>query len=338
MKTRILTAALVLSLFTAGCSSKKYYEPEEVHSLKAESSRYSGEMIDLTRDGATLDSGSYIGQDGVSEIALGEGFRFLSQSKKYILASNIEGNLKILDKKSGETVRLVALHTPVVSAAIAQGKVAYILNDNTFGIYEIRGNRKTVENRSSHSFAIDTRAATPMFVDKLVVMPMLDGKIIIVNHTAPHSNSNAVYISSKKLFNNVIYLSRIGNTMIAATPNAIITLSSAGKKEYRANISEVTTLGKAIYIFTKEGEVIKLSEKMRLMEKMKFKFAHFSLATAFDGKVFALDQQGSLIVMNRDLSKYKVYDLGAVDIPAYVSGSTLYKDGKAIALSSLTYE
>ncbi len=329
-----LTFAIGAILFS-GCSGKQYFEP--VQTFSASSSSYDGTIIDLSRDGATLKNGKYIGKLGLSSFDIGEGYRFLSESKNYALASNAEGVLNIIDKDTKESARAVSLHVPVVSATIRNGIVAYILNNNTFGIYQVEDNRKVVESRSERTFAIDTRAASPMFIDNLVVMPMLDGKLIIVD-SLNSDNAKVVYLSSKKVFNNVVYLSRMGNIMVAATPRKVITLGGRGKEEYRANISEVAVADSSIFVFTKEGEIVKLNTTLQEVASKKFKFAHFSAATAFGGKVYGLDQQGSLIVLSSDLSKFKIYDIGKVDEPALISGTKLYKDGKIIELSKLGYE
>lgn len=329
----LTTAVLVFS----GCSSKQYFEPEKTYSASSASSSYGSSIVDLSRDGATLKSGHYIGKHGVGSIKVGEGYRFLSESSAYVLAGSAEGVLKVIDKSTGKSVRSVSLEVPIVSATIQRGLIAYVLNNNAFGIYQIEGDKKLVENRSGRTYAIDTRAATPMFVDSLAVMPMLDGKLIILNSNAPDS-AKVVYLSSDKVFNNVVYLSRSGNTMIAATPKKLITLGGDGQKEYRANISEVTISDGMVYLFTKEGEVMKLDTALEVLTQKKFKYAHFSVSTAFGGRVFALDQKGSLIVLSADLSKHKIYDLGEVDTPAFIAGTKLYKDGKIIELSKLGYE
>ncbi|HFQ61213.1 MAG TPA: hypothetical protein ENK39_02790 [Epsilonproteobacteria bacterium] len=325
----------VVALVMSGCSGKQYFEPAQTYSVSANS--FDGTIIDLSRDGATLDDGRYIGKSGVSTLNLGEGYRFLSENKNYVLASNTEGILNIIDKNTKKSVRAVSLHVPVVSATIKDGIVAYILNNNTFGIYEVEDNRKVVESRSERTYAIDTRAASPIFIDNLAVMPMLDGKLIIVD-IYNSDNAKVVYLSSNKVFNNVVYLSRRGNTMIAATPTKLITLGTEGKKEYSANISEVAMDSDYIYLFTKEGMVVKLNSALQPIATKKFKFAHFSAATAFGNKVYGLDQQGSLIVLSSDLKKFKIYDVGAVDEPAFVTGNKIYKDGKVIDLSKLGYE
>lgn len=337
MKTLALTLVSLAVLLFSGCSSKKYFEPEQTFSASNASSSYGGNMVDLSRNGGTLDSGQYIGKSGVSSIKLTEGYRFLNENNKYILTANAEGILNVIDKKTGESVRAISLHIPVVSASIQNGLIGYVLNNNTFGIYRMSDNSKIVESRSERTFAIDTRAASPLFIENLVVLPMLDGKLIIVN-VADAENAKIVYISSEKVFNNVIYLSRTGNTMVAATPKRVITLGNEGQNEYQANISEVAVSGNRIYLFTKEGKVIALSHALEELATSKYKFAHYAVGTAFGGKVYALDQQGSLIVMNSDLSKNKIYDLGEVSEPAFITGTKLYKDGDVIELSKLGYE
>lgn len=337
MKVLSLLAFTIAALFFSGCSSKKYFEPEQTFSASHASNSYGGSIRDLSRDGGTLKSGQYIGKAGLSTINLGEGYRFLNENDSYVLAANAEGILKIIDKKTTKSVRAVSLHVPVVSATIKDGVVAYILNSNTFGIYQMADNRKIVESRSEATYAIDTRAASPMFIDNLVVMPMLDGKLIIVN-IADTDNAKVVYISSEKVFSNVIYLARKDNTMIAATPKRLITLGNGGKREYKANISEVAVDNGIIYLFTKEGQVIALNSDLEAVGISKYKFAHYAVGTAFSGRVYALDQGGSLIVMNSHLTKRKIYELGEVGEPAFITGTKLYKDGKIIELSKLGYE
>ncbi len=329
----LLTAA---ALLFSGCSSKQYFEPEQTYSAGNAVTSYGSTIIDLSRDGATLQNGQYIGRKGISRINLGKGYRFLSESSAYVLAGNPEGKLKIINKGNGKVIRTVDLEVPIVSASIHNGTVAYILNNNAFGIYRISGDKKVMENRSELTYAIDTRAASPMFIDSLVVMPMLDGKLVIMDSRDP-VDAKVIYLSSDKIFNNVIHLSRSGDTLVAATPKKLITVGVDGQMEHRADISDVAVSGSTIYLFTKEGEIIKLNSMLEELARKKFKFAHFAAATVVGGKVYALDQMGSLIVLSPDLKKYRIYDLDEVESPVFISGTKLYKDGKVIDLSKLSY-
>jgi len=337
MKHYLLPLLASGALLLSGCSSKQYFEPEATFDVPSVQHAYDGKIVDKSRDGATLEDGHYIGKSGLSKIVLKPGYRFLSESGKYVLAGNSDGKLVLLNKKTGKMEKEIDLHVPVVSASVRKGLIAYILSNNAFGLYRIGDGKKIIENRSERTFAIDTRAASPLFVDSLVVMPMLDGKLIIFDVNDPEM-AKVVYLSSEKVFNNVIYLSRTGDTLVAATPQRLLTLGAAGEFDYRANIAEVAIAGKNIYLFTKEGEIIKFNVLLDTLAKKKFKFAQFSAATAVNGKVYALDKQGSLIVVDSGLKKAKIYDVGEVDSPVFIAGTKLYKDGKIIHLDKLGYE
>ena len=337
MQKLALLAFTVSAILFSGCSSKKYFEPEHTFSASSASKSYGSNIVDISRDGGTLENGQYLGKAGVHALELGEGYRFLNENGAYVLATNSEGILRVISKKTKKSVNDIALNVPVVSASVRNGLVAYVLNNNAFGIYSLSRKSKILENRSEKVYAVDTRAASPMFIENLVVLPMLDGKLVIVN-VADTQSAKVVYLSSETTFNNVIYLGRMQNTMIASTPKRLITLGGAGRLEYRANISEVAVDSGHIYVFTKEGKIISLNASLNEIASKKFKFAHYAAGTAFGGRVYALDQQGSLIVLNAALTKYKVYDLGAVSEPAIMTGSKLYKDGDVIELSKLGYE
>lgn len=337
LQSRVSFAVLTATaLIFSGCSSKQYFEPEQTFSANSAASSYGGTIVDQSRDGATLKSGRYIGKAGISNINLGENYRFLSESSSYVLAGSVDSMLKVINKKTGKIVRTVSMGVPVVAAGIENGLVAYVLNDNTFGLYNVSTDKKLIENRSEKTFAIDTRAATPMFIDNLAVIPMLDGKIVVLSKNDPE-NATVVYLSSYEAFNNVIYLNRTGNTMVAATAKKLITIGDLGQQELPANISDVAISKGQIYIFTKEGEVIKLDQNLNPVAQKKFRYVHFSAATAVAGKVYGLDQGGSLIVLNSNLTKYKIYDIGETDTPVFIMGTKLYKDGKIIHLDKLGY-
>lgn len=99
LKTLSLTLLTLATLLFSGCSSKKYFEPEQTFSASSASASYGGNMVDLSRNGGTLESGQYIGKSGVSSIKLTEGYRFLNENSRYILTANAEGILNVIDKK-----------------------------------------------------------------------------------------------------------------------------------------------------------------------------------------------------------------------------------------------
>ena len=331
MKQIIWIVAAIL-LF-AGCSGKKYFEPAQTLNPSSAVGGHKGKAVYLTRNGVTFDNGTYISKKGAGIAALGAGYHYIGENPAYLIVTNGAGKLALISKKSKKIVHSVTFEAPVVSAGIKNGKIVYLLQDNTFGIYKLSSKEKLIESKSDDAYAVDARIATPIFVDNLVVIPTLDGKLLILDTQSPE-DARVIYVSSKSKLNNIIYLSRMGNTLIAATPSRIMIIGS-NEGEITEGISEVAAANGSIYVFTKAGEIIKFSSSLKELARKKFKFAHFSAATAYGERVYALDQKGSLIVLNSSLTKKRIYDVGKVKDFAFVSGHKIYKDNKVVFLDKL---
>ena len=331
MKQFIWIVAAILLL--AGCSGKKYFEPAQTLKPTGAINGHKGNEVYVTRNGVTFDNGSYISRRGPGSVILGRGEHYLGESSGYILTGNGRGRLSLISKKSKKRVKTVSFDAPVVSAAVKGGNIVYLLQDNTFGIYKISSGQKLIENKSEDTYAVDARIASPIFVDNLAVIPTLDGKLLILDMNSPE-NARVIYVSSKTKLNNIIYLSRMGNTLVAATPSRVMIIGS-NEGEFTEGISEVSIANGSIYVFTKAGEIVRFSSSLKELARKKFKFAHFSAAAAIGKRVYALDQKGSLIVLNSSLSKKRIYDVGKVKDFAFVSGHRIYKDNEVIYLDKL---
>ena len=320
-------------LLLAGCSGKKYFEPKQTYKAKSALGGHKGKVVYLTRNGVTFNNGTYVSKKGPGIVRLGANQHYLGENASYIIAANGAGKVSLISKQSKKVVRSVSFEVPVVSAAVKGNKIVYLLQDNTFGIYSFSSKEKLVESKSDEAYAVDARIASPIFVDTLAVIPTLDGKLLILDMQSPE-DARVIYVSSKTKLNNIIYLSRMGNTLVAATPSRVMIIGSS-EGEFTEGISEVAIANKAIYVFTKAGEIVKFSPTLKELARKKFKFAHFSAATAFGGRVYALDQKGSMIVLDAGLKKYRIYDVGKVKNFAFASGHRIYKDSMVIYLDKL---
>lgn len=338
MFKNILFTILVMFL-VVGCSSKKYYEPEDTLSVpKNAVSSYEGDILSINRTGATLDNGKYISNNGVSSLVMPEGYNFLNETNTKVLASNAKGSLIVISKNNSKIDVELTFPVPVVSATLKGDLIAYVLNSNIFGLYNTTTKKKLIEDNSEATYAIDTRATNPVFMDSIAIMPMLDGKLILVS-VDDVRNVKVIYVSGEKSFNNIIYINPTKSSIVASTSSRLLKLGTRSKKEYKAAISEVIIVNDDLtYVFTKDGEVISLNRGFEEIGKLKYKFAHYTAASVIDNKVYALEQQGSLIVMNKELTKFKVYELDEVETPIMMTNNKLYKDGDILDLSKLNYE
>lgn len=333
MLKKILLATSIATLLFTGCSNKEYYEPKSASSLSGTS--MGDELIHYSRDGATLASGKVLTKTQTVDLKLKKGFYFINNSKNAAITADAHGNCNIVTKDG--IVDSTKFSNPLVAGTLIGKHLIYLLQNNHYGVYDFSQKKILFTNKSTKVFAIDTRIANPLPVDKLVVIPTLDGKLTILD-LSTLKIVKEMYVSTENTFNNVIYLNKIQNTLIAATPNKVLSISSQGKKELETSLSEVIINNDAVFVFATDGRILKLDKSLTVVSEKKFKFAHFSVAALNNDKVFALDKQGYLIVANQSLSKHKVYKLSEVDSYTFVSNNQLYLDNEIIELNKLNYE
>ena len=332
MRKKIVLLGAVSLLLMTGCGSKQYFSPEKIYDA---STSKAGTIQSFSRDGATLVDGRVLTKKGVSTASVTKGYSFINSSKGGMVTADKRGDCHLVLASGGE--KSVKFSSPLVAGTIMQNKLVYILQDNSFGIYDLTTDKIVYNNKSQKVFSIDTRIANPYQIDNLVVVPTLGGKLSILD-LSTLKLSKEIYVSTESTLNNIIFLNRVGNTLVSATPHRVISYSSKGKREFDRAISEVIVSGNTIFVFAKDGEISQLDESMKVLNEKKFKFAHFSVASIIDDKIYAMDKQGLLIVSNKELTKYKVYKLPEVEGYSFVSGGKLYYDGRSVELTTLGYE
>ncbi len=333
MYKKILLASTIATILFAGCSSKQYFEPQK--SLSLSTYNIGDRIVNYSRDGATLASGTILTKNQAKKIKLDKGFYFINNNKHAAITADLQGNCHIVTQKG--TVASAKFPQALVAGTLIGQYLIYVLQNNNYGIYDLKSNRVVYNNEANKAYAIDKRVANPILVDKLVVIPTLDGKLVILDLTTLKITKE-MFVSTEKSLNNIIFLGTLNNALIAATPHKMISLSAKGKKEYDKEIAEVVIDGGNIFVFQKNGKIAKLNELLSVIAEKKFKFAHFSAGAVDDKKVYGLEKQGYLIVSNRNLSKYNVYNVPEVDDFTFVSGDKIYYNGEVIELSKLSYE
>jgi len=269
------------------------------------------------------------------DLNLPQGFYFINNSANAAITADLHGNCNIVTKNG--IAQSIKFPEALVAGTLVDKYLIYVLQNNHYGVYDFSQKRIIYDNKSNKAFAIDTRIANPLPVDKLVVIPTLDGKLTVLDLNTMKVVKE-MYVSTEPTLNNIIFLGKIKNTLIAATPHRVLSISSQGKKELDTPLSEVLTDNNSVFVFATDGRILRLNESLSIMAEKKFKFAHFSVAALGQDKVFALDKQGYLIVANKNLSKHKVYNVSEVDSYAFVSQGKLYLDDEIIDLNQLTYE
>jgi len=328
----LLLISVIAILFFTACSSKQYYTPQNVDGSVSPLS--SENILNFNRAGATLVNGTVLTRKGKLKLKLKDGYEFINANSNGIIISNKDGKCKVLKNRKTEVIKFPK---ELIAGTIIGDNLVYILKDNNFGIYDLSKKSIVYNEKGERVFSIDTRVVNPIQVDNLVVVPLLNGKLVILNLKEKRLIKE-ILISTESDLNNVIFLKRLQNTLIASTQYKLINVNTYGRKEFTRGISEVIIDDNSIFVFLKDGTISKLDKTLTVQDEKKFKFAHFSVATIYKNRIYALDKQGYLIVSNKNFTKQKVYKVPEVNDYSFVSGGYIYYDGNKIDLDSLNYE
>lgn len=314
----------------SGCSSKKVFEPKIV---KDEWSRYGDRnlsIIDVGSNLALLEDRTVLTKDGIVNIKIDDTQRVISDSDGWIISSQIDGNLTLSSKESSKEI-VFELKKTIATASVKDNNLAVLFADNEMALYNIQTKETILKEQGSKSLAVDARIVAPYFMNGLVVYSTLDGKVIIVNIQLK-KRLRTIIVSSKNTFNNIIYFNIIDNKIIAATNTTILSISS---KETRVKyeIRNIIYDNENIFITTKQGEVISLNSNLDLNTKTKFPFAHFLAMIADEDKLYLLEKEGYMIVLDKkDMTQYSVYNVNIEEDYLFIGDKVFYIDDEYISI------
>lgn len=305
---------MLFLLIVTGCSTKEVFEPENVigdwdnvHSIDAE-------IVDKTADVALLDDQKVLSGNDELNVTIEEGFRVVGKSSGYIAATDIEGHLKFYDIGSSK-VHSLDLKKTVAAASTDGDVVAVIFANGKMGLYELKTGKLLLKLEGGTSIAVDARIVNPYFMNDLVLFLTLDGKVVIVNKNKK-KKLRTIIVSATEYFNNVIYFDILQDKLIVATATKVL---SFGTSEQRMELEarNITHDTKILYVATKQGDIVALTPNLKIVKKVHFPFAHFLALKVDDKKVYALEKEGYLIELSKDLLTYDIYDVDFSD-DAYV--------------------
>ncbi|WP_373001400.1 hypothetical protein [Sulfurimonas sp.] len=330
MKKLSLLSAIVFTLLFSGCSSKEVYKPKLVKDDWAFHGSSTEKIVDVSSDVAMLESRKVLLKDKLIETKIEESYRLLGSSDGWVLSSTIDGQLIIEFIEDKSMKKKFNLKKTIAGASIKDDILAVLFADNEMALYSISEESLLVKIQGSTPIVVDSRIVNPYFMNDLVLFLTLDGKVVIVNSKLKKKLRTTI-VSSEDNFNNIIYFNVVDNKLIAATGNKLLSMAA---KEVRVSyeIRNIAYSGKDIFITTKQGEVISLTPDLQVNAKVKFPFAHFLGLIVHNDKVYALEKEGYLIEITRDLLKYSVYEVDIEDGYIFVADKMFYIDDEYISL------
>jgi len=330
LKKLVTLFAIIAILIFTGCSSKEVYKPKLVKGDWAYNGTNEDKIVDVSSDVAMLESRKVLLKNKVIETTIEESYRLIGSSDGWIISSTIDGQLIIDFIEDKSMKKKFNLKKTIAGASIKDDVLAVLFADNEMALYSISGESLLVKIQGTTPIVVDSRIVNPYFMNDLVLFLTLDGKVVIVNSKLKKKLRTTI-VSSEDNFNNIIYFNVVDSKLIAATGNKLLSMAD---KEIRVSyeIRNMAYSDNDIFITTKQGEVISLTPDLQVNAKIKFPFAHFLGLIVHNDKIYALEQEGYLIEISRDLLKYTVYEVDIEDGFIFVADKKFYIGDEYISL------
>ncbi|EDZ61309.1 hypothetical protein SMGD1_2440 [Sulfurimonas gotlandica GD1] len=330
MKKFVPLFAIVLILVFTGCSSKEVFKPKLVKDDWAYHGTNEEKIVDVSSDVAMFESRKVLLKDKAIETTIEESYRLIGSSDGWVISSTIDGQLIIDFIEDKSMKKKFNLKKTIAGASVKDDILAVLFADNEMALYSISGESLLVKVQGSAPVVVDSRIVNPYFMNDLVLFLTLDGKVVILNSKLKKKLRTTI-VSSEDNFNNIIYFNVIDNKLIAATGTKLLSMA---EKEVRVSyeIRNIAYSGKDIFITTKQGEVISLTPDLQVNAKVKFPFAHFLGLIVHNDKIYALEQEGYLIEISKNLLEYSIYEVDIEDGFIFVADKKFYIDDEYISL------
>lgn len=318
MKYSFIVFSIGMAVLFSGCSHKEVFKPENVKGEWRNAGHLTSSIRQVTPSAALLDNGNLLTGQGEKKFKMPADYRLVNISDAWIITESPEGNLILFPEDGTEGVVTFEFKRAIAAASIQDDVVAVLFANNEMALYSLESKKLLFKEASNAAVAVDARIANPFFLKELVLFLALDGKIVIVNSETKQV-LRSVVVSSEEYFNNITYLNVIDNNLVASTGYGILALSQKEARE-KYDIRNIAYTSEGIWITTKQGEVIALSPTLQFRAKKKFPFAHFVGLSVQNDRVYALEKEGYMIALSKNLLTYDVYDVDLRDDNKIFSG------------------
>jgi len=214
------------------------------------------------------------------------------------------GNILKVDNKD------IKFDELIVTATKKDNLIAVILNNNDFKLYDLNQDKVIFSQNFGDFLALRKFIAKPYFYKDLLLIPTLNGKMVIFD-LKQNKVIRSVVISQKDYFNNLIYLNVKNDNLIVASRDEIFVITPEMVVNKPYNIKHILVDDKYVYVFTIEGRVIKLNFALKELKTKEFKYANIIMPVFYNNKIYFLSRgdKSFLISIDKDLKDYKVTPL-----------------------------
>lgn len=328
MKKYIFLASLV-ALFLTACSTKEVYKPKLLSNDWDKTSSMDESIVDTSDNVALLENRKVLSKNGELNVTVAKDQRVISLSDKRVISASIDGNVTITSIDNAKQIHM-NLKKTIAGASVKDKLLAVLFANDDIALYNTDTKEILFKEQGGKVIAENMRIVNPYFLNDLVIFPTLDGKVIIVNAKLK-KRLRTVIVSSDDYFNNIIYFNIADNKIIAASSYKLLAMAQKElRKKYE--IRNIVFDGKLIYITTKQGEIIALTPDLQVDSKIKLPFAHFLGMISHKGKLYILEKEGYMIVVDKKTFAYTVHEVDIDDGFVFVGKNLFYVDDEKIAI------
>lgn len=312
---RLFGFIFIIAVIFSGCSSKKYFEPEDtLGDYETTVHNFDNKIVDFTNNGATLENNEFISKKGYIKNILPKDYKFLNSNGDTILAADNNKTLLIRTKDKDEYHKF---DNNIIHASKNGTLTALGFTNNSVMLYDTVSKAVKYKEYFKHSELNDIKIANGVFLEGVVLLPTLDGKVAIVD-SVNFQTIQVINIDPRNEINNIIFLSNENEKLVAATLNKVFVFNNNKTYAEDHNVKFVAVKDNHIYVATLEGEIIKYDMELKEQNKQKFLFAKFHALVA-SSKIYALEYDDYLIELDTNLENTKVYDFSFDDEEKVIS-------------------
>ncbi len=294
---------LLLGLFLIfnGCADK-VFEPKKVEVKKLKSKDFK-ELKEYTKHNFTFAdfklkySKPGIAFDGVEgvEVHYDLNGTYLDKFNKINDNLAVFGN-KILVLDENKTYSLPFV---IYGATKHKNKIAVVFENGKYGIFDTKTKKMTSILQSDETLSVKYLHANPVFYNNLVLFPLITGNVAVVDLNGNYIRTLA--ISQNPFNDNVIFLKIVNGRLFMATPSRLILFNPNFLIDYSVDIKHIIAYNGYLYIFTPDGEIIKLDSDLKEIKKVKLPYASFYAPGVCKGNIYTVEKEGYLIKITPNL-------------------------------------
>lgn len=328
MKKYLLGLSAIV--FLSACSTKEVFKPESVSGDWEKEQRIPSKIVDVAANIALLDDSSALSKTAHIDIKIPQSHRVIAKSDEWVISASIDGDTTLTSMSDMSVQKNFALKKTIASANVSKNILAVIFADNEIALYDIDSKAVLFKEQGASASVVDGRITPPYFMGGLVLFGTLDGKVVIVNSELKKRLRTTI-VSSEDNFNNIIYMTLLNNKIVAATPYKLLSMSQKDARE-AYEIRNLAFDDENIYITTKQGNVISMNPELQVNAKIKFAFAHFLGMISLGEKLYILEKEGYLIVVDKKSFNYTIYETDVDDDFVFVGENHFYVENRKIIL------